>query len=335
MRSRAASRIFYLVPDYAEPSWGVGLLYRHVHLLRGAGFDARVLHQRAPFRLPWLDGDAPVEYLDRLAGAGVADDVIVVPEILAAEAPRTLWRCRWGVFVQGSFLILAGHDRAFRYPDLGFEFALAVLPHAAEVVARHFGLPARVVPPCVAPYFFRDEEEIRTRPRRRLVLLAAKKEYRRAGFPDYDIFTKLVRRTIEEQGQGWRVQELSGLDHRQVAELMAEAALLVNLNSHEAFNTTVPEAMAAGCIPICYEAVGGRDFLAPGAGAFVFPNHHVYALVEQTCESMAAFDRGSPELLAMRLRARASVARFAEEETGRALVAAFTELLGEAAERRA
>lgn len=335
MRSRAASRIFYLVPDYAEPSWGVGLLYRHVHLLREAGFDARVLHRRSPFRLPWLADEVPVDYLDRLADAARADDVIVVPEVLAAEAPSTLWRCRWGVFVQGSFLILAGHDRAVRYPELGFEFALAVLPHVAEVVTRHFGLPARVVPPCIAPYFFRDEEEIRTRPRRRLVLLAAKKEYRRAGFPDYDIFTKLLRRHLEEEGAGWRLQELSGLDHRQVADRMAEAALLVNLNTHEAFNTTVPEAMAAGCIPICYEAVGGRDFLTPGAGAFVFPNHHVYALVDQTREAMAAFDRDSPELKEMRLRARALAGRFTEEQTRRELVEEFTRLLGDAAERPA
>lgn len=328
MSSCAASRIFYLVPDYAEPSWGVGLLYHHVRVLRAAGFDARVLHHRSPFRPPWLEDDVPVEYLDRPGAAGGAADLVVVPEVLAAEAPRSLWRCRWGVFVQGSFLVLGGHERAFRYPDLGFEFALAVLPHAAEVVTRHFGLPAEVVPPCVASYFFRDEEEIRSRPRERLVLLAAKKEYRRAGFPDYDVFTKLVERFIDERAPGWRIQELAGLDHRQVARRMAEAALLVNLNTHEAFNTTVPEAMAAGCIAICYEAVGGRDFLAPDGGAFVFPNHHVYALVETTCEAMAAFDRRSPELEAMRLRARASMARFDGEETRRRLVEVFERLLG-------
>lgn len=336
MTSSPPPRIFYRVPDYAEPSWGVGLLYHHVRVLREAGFDARVLHRQAPFRLDWLDLDVAVDYLDR-APAGRGDDVVVVPEVLAAEAAGTLWPCRRGVFVQGSFLILAGHgaghDRAFRYPDLGYEFALAVLPHVAEVVERHFGLPARVVPPAIAPYFLRSEEEIRSRPRRRLVLLAVKKEYRQAGFPDYDIFTRLFRRHVEEERPLWRLEELAGLGHREVAARMAEAALLVNLNSHEAFNSTVPEAMAAGCVPICYEAVGGRDFLAPGS-AFVFPNHHVYALAEETFRAMAACDQGLPEIEAMRLRARAAVRRFEGEETRRALVETFTGLLGGAAERR-
>ena len=36
---------------------------------------------------------------------------------------------------------------------------------------------------------------------------------------------------------------------------MQTSLFLVNVNSLEAFNTTVPEAMAAGCIPVCYEAV--------------------------------------------------------------------------------
>ena len=60
MTSSPPPRIFYRVPDYAEPSWGVGLLYHHFRVLREAGFDARVLHRQAPFRLGWLDLDVPV-----------------------------------------------------------------------------------------------------------------------------------------------------------------------------------------------------------------------------------------------------------------------------------
>lgn len=330
LSSRSGTRIFYLTPDHPEPSWGVGLLYHHVETLRRAGFDARVLHLRAPFRLRWLESDVPIEYLDRMP-AGRPDDLVVVPEVLAAEAPRMLWRCRWGVFVQGSFLILAGHDRAFRYPELGFRFALAVLPHVAEVIGRHFGLEARVVPPAIAPYFLRSEDEIRSLARRRLVLLSAKREYSQVGFPDYDILGKLFRRHVEEEKPGWELLELSGLTHRRVAELMAEAAFLINLNSHEAFNSTVPEAMASGCIPICYEAVGGRDFLVPD-GAFVFPNHHVYALAERAFDAMDAFDRRSPELEAMRLRARAAVRPFEGDRTESALVETFAQLLEEPGE---
>ena len=62
--------------------------------------------------------------------------------------------------MQGSFLVLSGAPRAFRYPELGYELALAVLPHVAAVVERHLGMPAAVVPPFVAGYFFRSREEI-------------------------------------------------------------------------------------------------------------------------------------------------------------------------------
>lgn len=327
---REGPSIRYLVPDYDRPSWGTALLYEHVRLLCELGYDARVLHRRSPFRLRWFESEVPIEYLDTLAAEPSEDDLLVVPEVLAAEAARLPWPCRRGVFVQGSFLIVSGLGEAADYRELGYSFALAVLPHVARVVERHFGLAADLVPPFVAPYFFRDPGEIRERPRDRLLLLSAKPEYRRAGFPDYEIFTRLLRRHLESGagGRGWRLEELTELSHRGAAERMAKASFLVNLNSHEAFNTTVPEAMAAGCLPVCYEAVGGRDFLRDGEDAFVLPNHHVYALLEKTVELMAAAERGDAGLARMRLAARATAGRFTEAATRAALEAVAGRLVG-------
>jgi len=322
--ARATPRIFYLVSDYAAPSWGQGMLYQHVRLLVEAGFDAWVLHERRPFRLPWLDDELPIAYVEEMADPPQAHDLVIVPEVRATEALP--WACRRGVFVQGSFLPLLGDRPAVRYPELGFEFALAVMPHVAAVVERHFGIAAHLVPPCIAPYFLRSPAEIRDQQRERRVLLAAKPEYRRAGFPDYDIVTKLVGRSFAERGAGWRLQELAGLSHRQVAALMASTPLLVNLNTHEAFNSSVPEAMASGCVPVCFEAVGGRDFLTDGADAFVFDNHHAYALVDRLLE-LVEIEEGDPlRLLDMRLRARATAGLFSAAGTRDALVAVFSGL---------
>jgi glycosyltransferase involved in cell wall biosynthesis len=204
------------------------------------------------------------------------------------------------------------------------------------VVRRHYGVDAEVVPPFIAPYFFAGEQAIRERARERLVLFVMKPEYRRVGFPDYDIFTRLTRerfadRAGREARAGWRLLELDGsMSHTLVAELMADAAFLVNLNSHEAFNTTVPEAMAAGCVPVCYDAFGGRDFLVDGVNAFVFPNHYVYPLAEK----LLALTSGDPadggadgdDLRAMRLAARATAARYDGQSTRAALDAAFARL---------
>jgi hypothetical protein len=315
-------RIHYLVADYDRPSWGTALLYEHVALLRELGFDARVLHHRAPFRLTWFEREVPIAHLDALGEAPGEDDVLVVPETLAAEGARLGWPCRRWVFVQGSFLIVSGLGGALRYPELGYERALAVLPHAAGIVERHFGLVPEVVPPFVAPYFFTEGHE-----RARTILLAVKPEYRSVGFPDYRIFTTLVGRRIEEQaGSGWRLEELSGLSHTETAARMAEASFLVNLNSHEAFNSTVPEAMAAGCVPLCYDAFGGLDFLADGENAFVFPNHHVYPLVETLFELMSPSPDRKAAMLRMRHAGRATARRFSRDATRAALERVFAPL---------
>jgi hypothetical protein len=327
-----ALRIDYLVPDYATPSWGTALLYEHVRLLRELGHDARVLHQQAPFRLDWIETEVPVAHVDTLAasgapGAGGApgeNDWLVVPEVLAAEAVQLAWPCRRCVFVQGSFLIVSGLAGAAGYPALGYSRALAVLPHVAEIVERHFGLAADLVPPFIAPYFFRDPEGAGP-DRERTLLLAVKDDYRRAGFPDYDIVAGGLRRALatDPRCRGWALEEVAGLGHREVAERMKRSAFLVNLNSHEAFNTTVPEAMAAGCLPICYEAFGGRDFLSDRENAWVFPNHHAFPLLDRTLEAMAAFDRRDGSLDAMRRRAHETALRFTEARTRDALATAF------------
>lgn len=319
-------RIHYLVPDYDRPSWGTALLYEHVAILLELGFDARVIHHRAPFRLSWVDREVPIVHLDTLDEVPGEDDVLVVPETLAAEAAGLDWLCRRWVFVQGSFLILAGLGDAHRYPELGYEHALAVLPHAAGIVERHFGLVPEVVPPFVAPYFFTPDDE--EQPRSRTILLTVKPEYRAVGFPDYEIFTALVCRRLEDraEGAGWRLEELSGLRHAEIAERMADASFLVNLNSHEAFNSTVPEAMAAGCVPLCYDAFGGFDFLADGENAFVFPNHHVYPLVETLFELLGPSPERRAELRRMRRAGRATARRFTREATREALERVFAPL---------
>ena len=323
-------RVRYLVADYDQPSWGTAMLYEHVHLLRDIGFDARVLHHRSPFRLSWVDHQIPIEHLDTLAEPPAEDDLLVVPETLAAAASRLGWRCRKVVFVQGSFLVAAGLEGADGYRELGYDHALAVLPHVAEVLRRHFEIEPEVVPPFVAPYFFRDPEELRTRERQRTILLSVKPGYRAVGFPDYDLFVTLLRRHLAAGGRraGWRVEELVGLRHREVAERMASSSYLVCLNSHEAFNSVVPEAMAAGCLPVCYDAYGGRDYLVDGRNAFVFPNHHVFPLVEKLLELIDGDGDGerAAALAVMRANARATAERFTREATRTALQKAFANL---------
>jgi hypothetical protein len=315
--------IFYLTPDHPVPSWGVGMLYEHVRILRELRHEACVLHHRAPFRPDWRELDVPVRYLDDPDFAPGPADVVVVPEVLAVSEPVRRYAWRRVVFVQASFLILSGTQGAVDYRALGYEAAMGVLPHVARVVERHFGLAAELVPPFVAPYFFEPDP----RPRLRRILLVEKDGYRQAGFPDHAIAGALLSRDIGERSP-WSLAPLRGLAHRDVAELMKTSMFLVNVNSLEAFNTTVPEAMAAGCIPVCYDAVGGRDFLRDGENAIVFANHDVYALIERVRELVDGFDEHDPWLARLREGGRRTAATFHPAATTRALARFFSSRLG-------
>ncbi|MEA2601805.1 MAG: hypothetical protein QOF89_2797 [Acidobacteriota bacterium] len=318
--------IFYLVPDHPVPSWGLGMLYEHVRLLRTQGREACVLHHQAPYRPGWRKLEVPVRYLDQPGFAATADDVVVVPEVLAASEAVQRHPWRRVVFVQGSFLIVRGLGGSVDYAALGYEAAMAVLPHVARVVERHFGLAAEVVPPFIAPHFFAGSPLPRQLPRQQRVLFVVKDGYGVAGFPDHEIAEVLLGREIARRPE-WSLVRLAGLTHREVAELMQTSMFLVNVNSLEAFNTTVPEAMAAGCIPLCYEAVGGRDFLRDGENAVVFTNHEVYALVERVCELMDRFEEHAPLLARLRAGGEKTAAAFRPEVTAQALARFFADRL--------
>src|SRR5258708_7548902 len=101
-------KIFYLIADYAPQSWGNGMIYEHVRILREAGYDACALHPHAPFRPDWLEIDIPIRYLDEARFEPAAADIVVVPEVLAASAIVQQFPWRRIVFVQGTFLIFRG-----------------------------------------------------------------------------------------------------------------------------------------------------------------------------------------------------------------------------------
>lgn len=310
--------IYYLIADYAANSWGNGMIYEHVRMLREAGYDACALHHQAPFRPLWLELNVPIRYVDEEGFAPTADDLVVVPEVLAASEIVQRYPWRRIIFVQGSFLIFRGLQRHSDYAELGFEEALAILPHVARVVERHFGVAAHVIPPFVAAHFFEPAEG----PRERRVLFPTKEGYGALGIPDQEIAQRLLAKEVARRPD-WSFVPLEGFSHREIGLLMRSSMFLVNVFSHEAFNTTVPEAMAAGCVPICYEAGGGGDFLRPEENAIVFPNQHVYRLVERVCELMDHCDELDEQLQRLREGGRQTAASFHPARTNEALLAFF------------
>jgi hypothetical protein len=312
LNSRRSMRVLYYAPDTHTPSWGVGMLYTHVKLLGASGFDAAVLHETTEFRPSWLDIEVP--HASRKDAR--QQDIVVVPEVFAAEADALRVPCRRIVFVQASSFIEPGLRGAKDYRELGYSGAIAIMPHVREIVERHYGVKAPVIPPCVAPYFFLSGEK-RDRPRRLQVVL-----YPKTWCRDLPIVRQmLLNRT---RALAWRIVELENKTHREAARVLRQAALHVNVNCQESFNATVPEAMAAGCIPICYEAFGGKDYLRDGKNAYVFPTHHAYPLVEQTLDLMDSWDSRQRELQGLRAGGLATVRRYTEAVTKEALIRYFS-----------
>jgi glycosyltransferase involved in cell wall biosynthesis len=311
-------RIFYYAPDTQTPSWGIGMLYTHVRLLRANGFSAFVLHEKPRFRPRWLDTDAPRVYRASKTFKTLPEDVLVIPEIFAAEPDVQSIAGRRVVFVQASSYISPGLKDAKNYHQLGYEMAIATMPHVRKIVEKHYGVSAPVVPPCVAPYFFLERGQW-DRARKHQVVLIAK-----AWCRDFSIVRQMLRNGVRDLG--WRMVEIENRPHREVARILRESAFHVNVNCHESFNATVPEAMAAGCIPICYEAFGGRDFLKDGSNAYVFRTHHAYQLVERTLQLMASYDSMRRKLRKVRRGGLATALNYTEAVTERALVSYFEAL---------
>ena len=154
MFDRRSPIIYYLAPDYEKPSWGMGLLYRHVEILRQHGMEASVVHQKAAFRVSWLHHEAPIVYLDDVTFMPRPQDILVVPEVLATCQSVLQLGCRHFIFVQNSFLILNRAELAFSYSDLGYERAITIMPHLQTILGQFYGINASIIPPYVAPYSF-------------------------------------------------------------------------------------------------------------------------------------------------------------------------------------
>ncbi len=296
------------------------MIYTHVRMLCANGIDAAVLHEQPGFRPDWMSFDAPRLYrLDKSFHAD-ADDLVVVPEVHAAEPAALNLSPKRVVFVQASSYIEHGFgnnrngDR--NYARLGYLSAMTTMPHVRRIVERHYGIEAPVVPPCVAPWFFASS----AKPRKKQVVLCPK-----PWCQDYPIVRHML--VARARALGWSVLELADRPQRQVARAFLQSAIHVNVNCHEAFNATVPEAMAAGSIAVCYEAFGGRDHLRNRKNAYVFPTHHAYPLAEHTLELMASWDARKAETDKIRQCAATTAARYTEDSTERALLRYFRRLM--------
>jgi len=322
--------IYYFIPDYDKPSWGIGMLYHHVNILNHNGFNAKVLHEKASFKLSWLQLDVPIEYLNQNAFAPLDDDILIIPEILAGDKRILNSPGRKIVFVQNCFAILANLEKAYTYRELGYEHGFTYLPHLHTILKRHFDIEVTDIPPFVAPYYYLNPDEMQLSNRKKRIILFPK-----PGSYDHSIIRKMLQRKLQEYrsdnlshkvfkgNADWELIELENKSHEEVAKLMKESTFFVSVNTREAFNSSVPEAMATGCIALCYEAYGPKDFLENGRNAFVFPNNYVFPLIDKLFALIDDYDNIQEELAVMRANACQTACAYTVDNTEGALIRFF------------
>ena len=322
-------RIFYWVPAHSTPSWGIGLLHTHVGLLREAGFEAAAVSTGVAPSSHWLDGQGATVILDDPALELTERDVLVLPEVLAPTFREVTFPGRVVLFVQGTAPLISSVDpvgglTAFKGThDLR---AMTILPHLQALLHDHYDLEAALVPPCLAAIFTETTPDLEAA-RERTVLLHVKDDVDTSGFPGRAFLEALWEKRAPT---GWRLELLQGLTQAEVAAKMRSASLFVNLNLIEAFNTTVPEAMACGCNVLCYWATGGHDFLVSGdtANAGVFDTGDISSLASELFALLQSWDEESTQSQLSRRRARAlhTVRGFSAEATRSALLRFFEQV---------
>ncbi len=275
--------IYYFCPDHDVPSWGVGMLYYHVHFLSKNNFEVCILHSKRNFKLSWLNLNVPIKYIQDSV-CPRHNDILVVPEFYISDKIVRQFKCRKLLFVQNSF-ILFERISPKEMNNLGYEAVLYYMPHLQKVLTTYFNGPIYEIPPFIADYYYKDEDSLHNR--KKSIIIYPKTENR-----DFNILEKFLESdytkksfligliSSEKQKQKWEIVVLKNLSHQKVAKLMQQATFFINLNTHEAFNSSVPEAMAAGCINFTYDAFGPSDFLINNKNAFVFNNNHIFPLYE-------------------------------------------------------
>lgn len=305
--------IYYLCPDYPEPSGGIRVLYRHVDILNESGRRAAILHHSDTYRCTWF------EHSTRVLGPGsvelAAEDLLVVPEVYGPFLDRLPRLPRLVVFNQNAYLTHSyiRQGDSLRY-DL-FSSALTVSENSAEYLRFAFpGLDVSVVPNSIDLEVFHP---IETLPERRIAMMPRKRPAE----------ARQILALLGDRLRDWTITMVEGMSERETAAVLRSAAIFVALGHQEGFGLPPAEAMASGCYVVGFPGFGGRELFDPSFSSPV-EDGDVLSAARETARVMSIFEREPEVTREAGLRARADIGmRYSLEAQKRKLLG-FYESLG-------
>ncbi len=278
--------IYFYSPDYAFPSGGVRVIYRHVDILNNHGIPAFVLHQKPGFRASWFENETPIAWqanktfrrrlqfkikeLGRpkvprdwhiIGGTSPVlgdEDILVLPEIVGPNMEKMALGVKKVILNQNCYLTFqkysitdgSTNQNPYRSKDL-----IAVMTNSDdgyEYLKHAF--------PYIDPYRFHLSIDPK---------LFSFKEHKKKQIcfsPRKNEF--LVRQLInvlKYRGalKDFDLMPYSDLPQTQVAQLLQDSAVFLSFGWFEGFGLPPAEAMACGCITIGFHAQGGKEFMKP------------------------------------------------------------------------
>lgn len=101
--------IYYFCYDNLRPTGGSSVIYRHVHLLNEAGFNAAVVHQKADFVLPGHESNAP-PVVGSLQLDLKPSDILILPGDLGPGLNHVAPGIRKIIFNQNAYHSFRGYE---------------------------------------------------------------------------------------------------------------------------------------------------------------------------------------------------------------------------------
>jgi len=305
--------IYYLCPNYAAPSGGIRVIYRHVDLLNEAGRPAAVLHHTDGFRCDWFENRT------RVLGAPSVElgpaDVLVVPEVYGPFLDRLPRGPRRVAFNQNAYMTFQ-HVAAAARPDYGaFAAAMTVSEDSAELLRFAFpGLRVEVVPNSIDPDRFHPGPEP---PGRRLALMPRKRP----------ADAELIFRLLGDRLAGWEVTPIEAMSEAETAATLRAAPVFLALGFREGFGLPAAEAMASGCFVVGFPGFGGREIFDPSFSVAV-EDGDVGAAAAATASACARYEADPDAVRADGARAAAAVGERFSRARQAARILEFFDRLG-------
>lgn len=307
------------------------MLHYHISFLNKNRIDACILHPKKPFKIGWLSLEVPVKYMEDKPLIS-REDILIVPDFYVEDEVLKKFKCRKILFVQNSF-ILFERIKPSVLNSLGYECVFYYMPHLQKIMSTYFNGPIYETPPFIADYYYKNPSILHNRNKEILI-------YPKSDNRDYNILKNLLDDTFKRSKgfkkwftktdqDAWKIIELKNLTHKEVAEKMKTATFFICSNTHEAFNSSVPEAMAAGCINFCYDAFGPADLLIDNSNAFVFNNNHVFPLFQKLLHYVNHINDvvEQEQLRIMRQIGRQTADQYTTQMAEQRIVAVFKKLL--------